>query len=377
MPPVTSKTALILAGGGIMGAAYEIGSLTALDRLFSPGFSTRRFGTYIGVSAGSVIAALIANRIAPAELFYAISNDEHTVFNWNRRDIYRFELTGLATSCMNVLRNGVKVFRHHRQRGWGFSLADLPTIIQEQFPAGIFSLAPMQHYLCSSFQKEGIVDNFARLQSKLLIPAYDLDLGERVVFGTGERQDMHICAAITASCSIPFFFRPWQIGTNYYQDGSYGQGGHLDLAVERGAKLIILINPRVPISNNRERVCLPSMSYGNCSSIANLGITFAWEQMQRVETQVKINLEVEALRRTRPDIDVIVMEPGGEEALLFFQSPMSQQARNHIMDYGYHLTLSQLSSRFDALEEIFTRHGISVRNDRLEAAPPTTRQTYR
>ena len=38
-----SKTAMVLAGGGIMGAAYEIGCLAALDRLFCPGFSTRRF----------------------------------------------------------------------------------------------------------------------------------------------------------------------------------------------------------------------------------------------------------------------------------------------------------------------------------------------
>jgi len=46
-----SKTALILAGGGIMGAAYEIGCLTALDKLFAPGFSSRRFDIYIGISA--------------------------------------------------------------------------------------------------------------------------------------------------------------------------------------------------------------------------------------------------------------------------------------------------------------------------------------
>jgi predicted acylesterase/phospholipase RssA len=63
-----SKTAMVLAGGGIMGAAYEIGCLTALDRLFRSGFSTRRFDTYIGISAGSVIASLVANRIQPGGL---------------------------------------------------------------------------------------------------------------------------------------------------------------------------------------------------------------------------------------------------------------------------------------------------------------------
>jgi len=74
-----------------MGAAYQIGCLTALDRFFQPGFSTRRFDTYVGVSAGSVIATLVANRIEPAGLFRTIARNEHSVFNWRRRDIYRFD----------------------------------------------------------------------------------------------------------------------------------------------------------------------------------------------------------------------------------------------------------------------------------------------
>jgi len=69
MPPERAKTALVLAGGGIMGGAYEIGALAALDRLFTPAFCTRRFDIYVGVSAGSVVATLIANRVSPAGLF--------------------------------------------------------------------------------------------------------------------------------------------------------------------------------------------------------------------------------------------------------------------------------------------------------------------
>ena len=52
MATARSKTALVLTGGGIMGAAYEIGALSALDRLFTRGFSTRRFDLYLGISAG-------------------------------------------------------------------------------------------------------------------------------------------------------------------------------------------------------------------------------------------------------------------------------------------------------------------------------------
>ena len=53
-----SKAALVLAGGGMTGAAYEIGALTALDRLFAPDFSSNRFDVYVGTSAGSILTGL-------------------------------------------------------------------------------------------------------------------------------------------------------------------------------------------------------------------------------------------------------------------------------------------------------------------------------
>ena len=64
-----------------------------------------------------------------------------------------------------------------------------------------------------------------------------------------EFRDIHICQAITASCAIPVFFRPHQVGGRYYIDGSIGRVAHIDIAIERGAKLIVVVNPRVPSYN--------------------------------------------------------------------------------------------------------------------------------
>ncbi|WP_035057539.1 patatin-like phospholipase family protein, partial [Desulfuromonas sp. TF] len=156
MPPARNKTALVLAGGGIMGAAYEIGCLTALDRLFAPGFNTRRFDIYVGVSAGSVIATLIANRISPNGLFHAIDNNEQSVFNFHRSDIYRLDYREIFASFWSLTTNLFRIFRNYRQNRWTFSLVDIVHILQEQFPAGLFSLGPLQRYLCQAFRREGI-----------------------------------------------------------------------------------------------------------------------------------------------------------------------------------------------------------------------------
>ncbi len=364
------KTALVLAGGGIMGAAYEIGCLTALDRLFRPGFSSRRFDIYVGVSAGSVIATLIASRISPAGLFKAIANNEQSVFNFHRRDVYRLDYGEMARSCRRLLTNLFTIFRNYRRNRWQFAFGDIFHILQEQFPAGIFSLGPMQHYLCQAFRKEGILDDFHLIKNELYIPAYNLDRGERVVFGTEGYRDVHICQAITASCAIPYFFRPHKVGDGYYSDGSIGRVTHLDVAIENGAKLIVVVNPRVPMDNDRERSCLPSMSYGKCSSIAELGISYAWEQTRRIENKEKLDLAMETYRRDHPDVDILLIEPGREESMLFFQSPMSHVARNHIMNYGYHLTMGQLRSRYSEFQECFARQGIATTREHLNAEPP-------
>ncbi|PLX99594.1 MAG: hypothetical protein C0623_08830 [Desulfuromonas sp.] len=364
------KTALVLAGGGIMGAAYEIGTLTALDKMFSGSFSINRFNTYLGISAGSIIATLVANRIRPSDLYETIARNERRVFNWRRQDIYTFDFKSSVMASFELFGNLFKIIRHHRKQKWGFNLHDFIYILQEQFPAGLFSLDPLQKYLCDAFRQENVRDHFDDLKSELFIPAYDLDRGERVIFGSEGHRDIHVCQAITASCAIPYFFRPYQIGDSYYIDGSSGKVLHLDIAIRQGAELIIVINPRVPIDNDPEKACLPDLSYGRCSSISDLGLNFSWEQSRRIEAKENIASAVENYRAKYPKVEIVLFEPGRDETMLFFQNPMSMDARNHIMAYGYTTTLSQLRSRFAELEPIFRKKGVKISTERLDSPPP-------
>ncbi len=68
-PSIQSKPriALALAGGGPLGAIYEIGALCALDESLQ-GISFTQLHHYVGVSAGGFIAAGLANGMTPREL---------------------------------------------------------------------------------------------------------------------------------------------------------------------------------------------------------------------------------------------------------------------------------------------------------------------
>src|SRR6187401_819633 len=67
-----SKTALVLGGGGMTGGVYEIGALRALD-LLAVNSTVNNFDVYVGTSAGSFVASMLANGVTPDEMMQVIN----------------------------------------------------------------------------------------------------------------------------------------------------------------------------------------------------------------------------------------------------------------------------------------------------------------
>src|SRR3954454_21435808 len=67
-----SKTALVLGGGGFTGGVYEIGALRAFD-LLAVNSTVNNFDVYVGTSAGSFIAGMLANGVTPDEMMQVIN----------------------------------------------------------------------------------------------------------------------------------------------------------------------------------------------------------------------------------------------------------------------------------------------------------------
>jgi len=62
------RIGLALAGGGPFGAIYEIGALVALEESLE-GLDLNELDCYVGVSAGSFLAAALANGIPASEIY--------------------------------------------------------------------------------------------------------------------------------------------------------------------------------------------------------------------------------------------------------------------------------------------------------------------
>jgi NTE family protein len=73
--------------------------------------------------------------------------------------------------------------------------------------------------------------------------ACDYGSGRRVPFGREGAPQARIGDAVAASCAIPGFYRPVEIGGRRYVDGGVCSASSLDLLAGRGLDLVICLNP--------------------------------------------------------------------------------------------------------------------------------------
>jgi predicted acylesterase/phospholipase RssA len=363
MPDKRNKIALCLAGGGITGAMYEVGCLKALDEIFEPPFCSNQFDIVVGTSAGALIASLVVNHYSPEELFEGICNEDSRL-NFKRKSIYNLRASELFKALLPLFRRIPKLlgygWRHRRQVGF----MDLLSILQEFLPPGIFSLRNLDKFVAALLYPEGKTNDFRNLTQKLYIPATDLDTGERFVFGEDD-DSTPISKAVAASAAIPMFFRPYHINGHDYIDGATSQVAHMDVAIRNGAKIIVVINPIVPVRNDRKTICLPTFD-GKCATLKEKGISAINDQSRRIETHTRFNLGFERFRKEHPDIDYIVIEPDRTDSVLFMHGVMEFESRKAILNYGYYATLARLKRDASPLRAILERHGFRLKAQLLK-----------
>src|SRR5262245_36713136 len=211
--PVTAEArrgtlSLVLAGGGITGAMYEFGALQALDHFFAGSFRVNDFDLFVGTSGGAVVAALMANNIPPGEVGRSIIHSTDSPLNFKQDDILEIDWKEIRASLMRALRVVPALVRFYRRNPKLFSIARAIYALEENMPPGIYALNKYQAYLAKLLTRPGFVNSFEALRKELYIPAIQLDMGHRVLFGTPGWRDVLISDAIAASSALPLYFQP-------------------------------------------------------------------------------------------------------------------------------------------------------------------------
>lgn len=357
--PKPSKTALVLGGGGFTGAVYEIGALRALD-LLSVNRSVTDFDVFVGTSAGSFVAAMTANGVSPEEMMRVLDRQAPTPFpeialgtllSLNMR-----ELAGKAVAFpWRMAKLGYDVARHMGH----VSALDVVLGIAEGFPSGLYSGEGIEDYVRRVLDDDGRTDDFRTLGRELFITATDLDMCERVVFGTEGFDDVPISTAVRASTALPMVYEPVRIGDRELVDGGLISTTNLDLAVEAGARLVIVVNPLVPYVNEARR------ANPLHPRVSDMGFPQIGYQAFKLMTYQRLHDIRQRWEERYPGVDFVLIEPDASDELMFRTSVMDYGSRVQIASHGFRSVTVKLAEDYPHLKQVAARHGIEISATRV------------
>ena len=359
-----SKSALVLGGGGFTGGVYEIGALRALD-LLSVNRTVNQFDVYVGTSAGSFVAAAVANGVTPEEMMRVIVQQVPTPFpdarvsSLLRPNYSEFLVKGL----MLPLRLARLVRTLARDLGQ-ITAVDIVVGLAEALPSGLYSGDGIERYVRTILSDPDRTDDFRLLANELYLAATDLDTCERVVFGAEDWDDVPISKAVSASSALPMIYKPVKIKDRELVDGGILSTTNLDIAVEAGAKFIVVVNPLVPYVNDFEKR-IPTLSGPRARRVSDMGFPQIGYQSFKLLAYQRLHELARRWEDRYPGVDIILIEPEPNDDLMFQTSVMNYTSRVDIARHGFQSVTLKLAHDYSRFKRVCARHGIEISATRV------------
>ena len=361
------RIALAMAGGGPLGAIYEIGALTALSEALE-NLDLNALDLYIGVSAGGILGAGLANGITPREMCARFIESEDSAEPFDPAALLQpafGEYWQRARSLPPLLAEATwRYLVNKRGRGFFSAFQRLSRAI----PTGMFSNRGLQTFLAATFNQPGRSDDFRKLKSKLLLIATDLDSGHSVQFGAAGHDHVPISLAATASSALPGLFPPVEIDGRFYLDGALKRTLHASVALKDGADLVLCLNPIVPYDDS---VIADAPRGPRAHRLIDGGLPVVLSQTVRAVIHSRMEIGMRQYADDYPHADVLLFEPSKMDGALFFTNLFSYSSRRRLCEHAYQQTRAELWQRRQTLQPVLARHGIKLNLDVLRDASLT------
>jgi len=354
-----TKLALALAGGGPLGAFYEIGALHALEEALV-GRELVDFDTYVGVSSGSLVAAALANRIDTTTMGSLFIHEAAAMLPLTPEMLLRPAVgeyvRRLALLPRAVREMGRSFVSDSLHDAWPIVVGSLGRVV----PTAIFDNAPLERYLHSIFRSRARTDDFRRLRSRLFVVATNLNTGSAVAFGDQRHDRVPISRAVAASAALPGLYAPVEIDGQPYVDGALIRTMHASLALEAGCDLLICINPLVPFDASRA-------VHRRFRNLASAGLPVVLGQTFRALIHSRMQVGMSMYPARFPHADVVLLEPDRDDEKLFFANVFRYSGRHELADHAYQQTRRDLLAHASALGAVLARRGLALDMRKLRA----------
>lgn len=355
--PVGPRTGLCLCGGGVTGALYEVGCLAALEDFFY-GFHACDFDAFVGTGAGATVAMALAGGMRAGRLYRALLDPADDFFPLRRQHMFSFHGAEFKRVVSTLALAG--------RRAVGALIASpLDTDVWNELerfvdslPAGLFSLGAYEKFLSDFMERRAIGADFRDLPRPLALIAFDLDAGERRVFGAAPHVDVPVAQAVAAASAIPILFAPVRVRDRDYIDAGLGDIAHVDVAVALGSEAVLVLNPMVPIRSEVHLRDIPT-GHGAMKRVRDKGLLWVYNQSMRIRSETRLQAGLTRYREAHPDTEILLLEPDPSDATLFMHSPMNFAARRAILTHAYTTTYQALRVPSSNLRNLIARRGFA------------------
>jgi predicted acylesterase/phospholipase RssA len=351
------KLALALAGGGPLGAFYELGALHALSEAIE-GAELTDFDVYVGVSSGSLLAGALANGFDTTAIGSSFIHDEATIpFSPDTllEPAVGEYLRRMATVPRSLATLARQFMREPLHASWPSVVGSLSGMV----PTALFDNRPLERYLHEVFSSPGHSDEFGKLRSRLYLVATNLNTGESVAFGDARHSHVPISRAAIASAALPGLYPAVEIDGEHYVDGALIRTVHASLALEAGADLLICVNPLVPYDASG------GGSGRSRRNLADEGLPAIMGQSLRALIHSRMHVGMASYSARFPRADVLLLEPDRHDERLFFANVFRYTGRSRLVEHAYQRTRHDLLSQADRLSRALERHGLTLNRQLL------------
>jgi NTE family protein len=239
-----TRRGLVLGAGGVLGFAWTVGALSALEQV--DGLTPADFEVCVGTSAGSVLAAMLGCGITVDQMVRHQQgerprpDDPVISFDYDRD-------SGGSRPPLPLLRIGspkLALAVARRPRSFPPLAAITPF-----FPQGRGTLAAVTGVVQALASDK---DGWPRSPAPWIV-AMDYDSGRRVVFGRDGSPPATLAEAVTASCSIPGWYAATVIDGRRYVDGGTCSPTSVDVLARLGLDEVYVLAPMASFAYDRPR----------------------------------------------------------------------------------------------------------------------------
>jgi predicted acylesterase/phospholipase RssA len=347
---VRSKVALALAGGGPLGAFYELGALHALNEAIE-GLELTELDVYTGVSSGALIAAGLANGFDTASMAAAYIEEQWGEIPFSPAMLLQPAVAEYGKRLGRIPAALGRAAQNCLREPFGGAWSAAVGSIGKMLPTALFDNRPLERYLHAMFKLPGHTDDFRKLRSRLYVVATDINTTESVHFGGPGADHVPISRAVLASAALPGLYPPVKIGGRHYVDGALVRTMNASLALEEGCNLLICLNPLVPFDATRSRTH---------ANIADAGLPTLLSQTFRSLIYSRMAVGRASYRTRFPQADQLLLEPDRDDERLFFTNVFRYTGRRQLAEHAYQCTRRDLLAQAPALRRLLARHDMGL-----------------